>query len=398
MDGLKKAYYRTYQQVFDIGMRCLHWRKPIVISGAGCIRQVPDVLSKSGVTKVMVVTGSHVVKSLGPKLFAALEDAGMPYEVFSEVEANPSVNTVEKIRAQYTETGCSGFVALGGGSPMDATKGAAARVACPKKSCDDMAGVMRVGKTVPPIVAIPTTSGTGSETTIAAVITDSETHHKYALMDLKLMPLYAILDPELTVGLPPRTTATTGMDALTHAIEGYTTKGAWELSDMFHLKAIEIISKSLRGAVANTKEGREGMALGQYIAGMGFSNVGLGIAHSMAHTLGAVYDTPHGVACAMMLPIVMEYNADCTGEKYREIARAMGVEGVDQMDQATYRKAAVDAVRKLSEDVGIPSKLEALKEEDLPFLAESAHADACAPGNPKDASVEDLTALFRKLM
>ena len=198
MDGLKKAYYRTYQQVFDIGMRCLHWRKPIVISGAGCIRQVPDVLSKSGVTKVMVVTGSHVVKSLGPKLFAALEDAGMPYEVFSEVEANPSVNTVEKIRAQYTETGCSGFVALGGGSPMDATKGAAARVACPKKSCDDMAGVMRVGKTVPPIVAIPTTSGTGSETTIAAVITDSETHHKYALMDLKLMPLYAILDPELT--------------------------------------------------------------------------------------------------------------------------------------------------------------------------------------------------------
>ena len=221
MDGLKKAYYRTYQQVFDIGMRCLHWRKPIVISGAGCIRQVPDVLSKSGVTKVMVVTGSHVVKSLGPKLFAALEDAGMPYEVFSEVEANPSVNTVEKIRTQYTDTGCSGFVALGGGSPMDATKGAAARVACPKKSCNDMAGVMRVGKTVPPIVAIPTTSGTGSETTIAAVITDSETHHKYALMDLKLMPLYAILDPELTVGLPPRTTATTGMDALTHAIEAY---------------------------------------------------------------------------------------------------------------------------------------------------------------------------------
>ena len=195
-----------------------------------------------------------------------------------------------------------------------------------------------------------------------------------------------------------RLTAATGMDALTHAIEGYTTKGAWEMTDMFHLKAIELISKNLRGACENTKEGREGMALGQYIAGMGFSNVGLGIAHSMAHTLGAVYDTPHGVACAMMLPIVMEYNADCTGEKYREIARATGVEGVDQMDQATYRKAAVDAVRKLSEDVGIPSKLEALKEEDLPFLAESAHADACAPGNPKDASVEDLKALFRKLM
>ena len=212
------------------------------------------------------------------------------------------------------------------------------------------------------------------------------------------MPIIAVVDPEMMSSMPKGLTASTGMDALTHAIEGYTTKAAWEMTDMFHLKAIEIISKSLRGAVANTKEGREGMALGQYIAGMGFSNVGLGIAHSMAHTLGAVYDTPHGVACAMMLPIVMEYNADCTGEKYREIARAMGVEGVDQMDQAAYRKAAVDAVRKLSEDVGIPSKLEALKEEDLPFLAESAHADACAPGNPKDASIEDLTELFRKLM
>ena len=199
------------------------------------------------------------------------------------------------------------------------------------------------------------------------------------------MPIIAVVDPDMMSSMPKGLTASTGMDALTHAIEGYTTKAAWEMTDMFHLKAIEIISKSLRNAVANTKEGREGMALGQYIAGMGFSNVGLGIAHSMAHTLGAV-------------PIVMEYNADCTGEKYREIARAMGVEGVDQMDQAAYRKAAVDAVRKLSEDVGIPSKLEAIKEEDLPFLAESAHADACAPGNPKDASIEDLTALFRKLM
>ena len=399
MDGLKKAYYRTYQQVFDIGMRCLHWRKPIVISGAGCIRQVPDVLSKSGVTKVMVVTGSHVVKSLGPKLFAALEDAGMPYEVFSEVEANPSVNTVEKIRTQYLEAGCSGFVALGGGSPMDATKGAAARVACPKKSCDDMAGVMRVGKTVPPIVAIPTTSGTGSETTIAAVITDSETHHKYALMDLKLMPLYAILDPELTVGLPPRTTATTGMDALTHAIEGYITKGAWEMSDMFHIKAIEIIAKNLRGAVNNTAEGREGMALGQYIAGMGFSNVGLGVDHSMAHTLSAYYDTPHGKACAILLPTVMAYNAEYTGTKYRDIAKAMGVEGVENMTQDEYRKAAVDAVRKLAEDVGIPTTLKGIvKEEDLDALSESAYADACRPGNPRETSVEEIKELYKSLM
>lgn len=274
MDGLKKAYYRTYQQVFDLGMRCLHWRKPIVISGAGSIRQVPDVLSKCGVTKVMVVTGSHVVKSLGPKLFAALEDAGMPYEVFSEVEANPSVNTVEKIRAQYVETGCGGFVALGGGSPMDATKGAAARVACPKKSCDDMAGVMRVGKTVPPIVAIPTTSGTGSETTIAAVITDSETHHKYALMDLKLMPLYAILDPELTVGLPPRTTATTGMDALTHAIEAYiswtyNTKESLRLAE----EAVKLIFDNLELAYQHGEDlkVRENMMIAAFKAGFAFS-------------------------------------------------------------------------------------------------------------------------------
>lgn len=403
MDGLKKAYYRTYQQVFDLGMRCLHWRKPIVISGAGSIRQVPDVLGKCGVTKVMVVTGSHVVKSLGPKLFAALEDAGMPYEVFSEVEANPSVNTVEKIRAQYVETGCGGFVALGGGSPMDATKGAAARVACPKKSCDDMAGVMRVGKTVPPIVAIPTTSGTGSETTIAAVITDSETHHKYALMDLKLMPLYAILDPELTVGLPPRTTATTGMDALTHAIEGYTTKGAWELSDMFHLEAIRIISHNLREAVAEAKskepgKGRKEMALGQYIAGMGFSNVGLGIVHSMAHTLSAHYDTPHGVACAMLLPVCMEYNADACGERYREIGRVMDVAGWDTDPIDVVNKNVVAAVAKLGEDVGIPKTCNGLVEADLDQLADDAAADACFSGTPKPADHETIKALFRKVM
>ena len=402
MDGLKKAYYRTYQQVFDIGMRCLHWRKPIVISGAGSIRQVPDVLSKCGVTKVMVVTGSHVVKSLGPKLFAALEDAGMPYEVFSEVEANPSVNTVEKIRAQYTETGCSGFVALGGGSPMDATKGAAARVACPKKSCDDMAGVMRVGKTVPPIVAIPTTSGTGSETTIAAVITDSETHHKYALMDLKLMPLYAILDPDLTVGLPPRTTATTGMDALTHAIEGYTTKGAWELSDMFHLKAIELISKNLRDAAAEAKSGvpasgREGMALAQYVAGMGFSNVGLGIDHSMAHTLSAHYDTPHGVACAMLLPIAMEFNKPVVVDRLADVARAMGVSTAGKSTEEA-ADAAIAAVRQLSEDVEIPKTCAGLVEDDLEQLACDAMADACFPGNPREADHDQVVELFRKIM
>ena len=249
-----------------------------------------------------------------------------------------------------------------------------------------------------PIIAVPTTAGTAAEVTINYVITDVERKRKFVCVDPHDMPVIAIVDPDMMSSMPKGLTASTGMDALTHAIEGYTTKAAWEMTDMFHLKAIEIISRSLRDAVDNKKEGREGMALGQYIAGMGFSNVGLGIAHSMAHTLGAVYDTPHGVACAMMLPIVMEYNADCTGEKYREIARAMGVKGVDDMSVEEYRKAAVDAVQKLSVDVGIPTKLEALKEEDLDFLAESAHADACAPGNPKDASVEDLKNLFRKLM
>lgn len=249
-----------------------------------------------------------------------------------------------------------------------------------------------------PTIAVPTTAGTAAEVTINYVITDVERKRKFVCVDPHDMPVVAVVDPDKMSSMPKGLTASTGMDALTHAIEGYTTKAAWEMTDMFHLKAIEIISRSLRSAVAGEAEGREGMALGQYIAGMGFSNVGLGIAHSMAHTLGAVYDTPHGVACAMMLPIVMEYNADCTGEKYREIARAMGVKGVDEMSVEEYRKAAIDAVQQLSVDVGIPTKLEALKEEDLDFLAESAHADTCAPGNPKDASLEDLKDLFRRLM
>ena len=288
------------------------------------------------------------------------------------------------------------IVAAGGGSPLDAAKGIGMLLTNGGKVTD-------YEKTAPekeslPIIAIPTTAGTGSEATRYSVITDTDRNIKMLLSTDGIIPKAAILDFAITKSLPSFMTAATGMDALTHAIEGYTTKAAWEMTDMFHLKAIELISKSLRGAVANTKEGREGMALGQYIAGMGFSNVGLGIAHSMAHTLGAVYDTPHGVACAMMLPIVMEYNQECTGEKYREIARAMGVTGVDEMSQEEYRKAAIDAVKKLSADVGIPSVLEAVKEEDLQFLADSAHADACAPGNPKDASVEDLKELFRKIM
>jgi lactaldehyde reductase len=247
-------------------------------------------------------------------------------------------------------------------------------------------------------IAVPTTAGTAAEVTINYVITDPEKVRKFVCVDTNDAPEVAVVDPDMMASMPAGLTASTGMDALTHAIEGYITKGHCTISDMFHLEAIKLISENLRGAVQNTPEGREGMALGQYIAGMGFSNVGLGIAHSMAHTLGAVYDTPHGVACAMMLPIVMEYNQECTGEKYREIARAMGVTGVDEMSQEEYRKAAIDAVKKLSADVGIPSVLEAVKEEDLQFLADSAHADACAPGNPKDASVEDLKDLFRKIM
>ena len=267
-----------------------------------------------------------------------------------------------------------------------------------KKVLDVLEGVADTKNKAVPIFAVPTTAGTAAEVTINYVITDAEKNRKMVCVDPHDIPVVAFIDPEMMASMPKGLTAATGMDALTHAIEGYITAGAWELSDMFHLKAIEIISRSLRGAAANTPEGREGMALGQYVAGMGFSNVGLGIVHSMAHPLGALYDTPHGIANAIILPTVMEYNAEATGEKYREIARAMGVKGVDDMTQEEYRKAAVDAVRKLSEDVGIPSKLEALKEEDLQFLAESAHADACAPGNPKDASVEDLKDLFRKIM
>ena len=259
-------------------------------------------------------------------------------------------------------------------------------------------GVAPTKKPCVPIIAVPTTAGTAAEVTINYVITDVEKKRKFVCVDPHDMPIIAVVDPEMMSSMPKGLTASTGMDALTHAIEGYTTKAAWEMTDMFHLKAIEIISRSLRDAVENKPEGREGMALGQYIAGMGFSNVGLGIAHSMAHTLGAVYDTPHGVACAMMLPIVMEYNKECSGEKYREIARAMGVKGVDEMSVDEYRKAAVDAVAQLSQDVGIPTKLEAIKEEDLQFLAESAFADACCPGNPKDTNVEDLKELFRKIM
>ena len=368
--------------------------------GAGAIAEIANESVLRGYKKALVCSDLDLIKfHVTDKVTDVLEKAGLAYEIYSDIKPNPTIENVQNGVAAFKAAGADYIIAIGGGSSMDTAKAIAIIIANPEfEDVRSLEGLSETKNPCMPIIAVPTTAGTAAEVTINYVITDVERKRKFVCVDPHDMPVIAVVDPEMMSSMPKGLTASTGMDALTHAIEGYTTKAAWEMTDMFHLKAIELISKSLRGAVANEKEGREGMALGQYIAGMGFSNVGLGIAHSMAHTLGAVYDTPHGVACAMMLPIVMEYNADCTGEKYREIARAMGVEGVDEMSQEEYRKAAVDAVHKLSVDVGIPTKLEALKEEDLQFLAESAHADACAPGNPKDIDVEGFKDLFRKIM
>ena len=368
--------------------------------GAGAIQEIANEAKAHGFKKAFVCSDPDLVKfKVTAKVTDILTANGLDYELYSDIKANPTIQNVQHGVEAFKASGADYLIAIGGGSSMDTSKAIGIIIANPEfEDVRSLEGVAPTKKPCVPIIAVPTTAGTAAEVTINYVITDIERKRKFVCVDPHDMPIIAIVDPDMMSSMPKGLTASTGLDALTHAIEGYTTKAAWEMTDMFHLKAIEIISRSLRGAVANTKEGREGMALGQYIAGMGFSNVGLGIAHSMAHTLGAVYDTPHGVACAMMLPIVMEYNQECTGEKYREIARAMGVANVDSMSQDEYRKAAVDAVKKLSADVGIPSVLEAIKEEDLPFLAESAHADACAPGNPKDASVEDLKDLFRKIM
>ena len=368
--------------------------------GAGAIQEIANEAKAHGFKKAFVCSDPDLVKfKVTAKVTDILTANGLDYELYSDIKANPTIQNVQHGVEAFKASGADYLIAIGGGSSMDTSKAIGIIIANPEfEDVRSLEGVAPTKKPCVPIIAVPTTAGTAAEVTINYVITDIERKRKFVCVDPHDMPIIAIVDPDMMSSMPKGLTASTGMDALTHAIEGYTTKAAWEMTDMFHLKAIEIISKSLRDAVANTKEGREGMALGEYIAGMGFSNVGLGIAHSMAHTLGAVYDTPHGVACAMMLPIVMEYNQECTGEKYREIARAMGVANVDSMSQDEYRKAAVDAVKKLSADVGIPSVLEAIKEEDLPFLAESAHADACAPGNPKDASVEDLKDLFRKIM
>ena len=368
--------------------------------GSGAIQEIATEAKAHGFKKALVCSDPDLVKfGVTAKVTDILDKNGLEYEIYSEIKPNPTIDNVKHGVETFKKSGADYLIAIGGGSSMDTSKAIGIIIANPEfEDVRSLEGVAPTKKPCVPIIAVPTTAGTAAEVTINYVITDVERKRKFVCVDPHDMPIIAIVDPDMMSSMPKGLTASTGMDALTHAIEGYTTKAAWEMTDMFHLKAIEIIARSLRSAVANEKEGREGMALGEYIAGMGFSNVGLGIAHSMAHTLGAVYDTPHGVACAMMLPIVMEYNADCTGEKYREIARAMGVKGVDDMSVEEYRKAAIDAVAQLSVDVGIPTKLEAIKEDDLDFLAESAHADACAPGNPKDASVEDLKALFRKIM
>ena len=367
--------------------------------GHGAIENIVPELTARGYTRAFVCSDPDLVKfGVTGKVTALMDAAGFPYSVYSEIKPNPTIQNVQDGVAAFQAAGTDCIVAIGGGSAMDTAKAIGIIINNPEfADVRSLEGVAPTKKHAVFTIAVPTTAGTAAEVTINYVITDVEKKRKFVCVDTNDIPEVAVVDPDMMSSMPKGLTAATGMDALTHAIEGYITKGAWEMTDMFHLKAIEIISRSLRGAVENTKEGREGMALAQYIAGMGFSNVGLGIAHSMAHTLGAVYDTPHGVACAMMLPIVMEYNAECTGEKYREIVRAMGVPGVDAMSQAEYRKAAVDAVAKLSADVGIPATLPALKEEDLTFLAESAYADACRPGNPKDTNVEDLKSLFLRL-
>ncbi len=369
--------------------------------GAGAIAEIATEAVDRGFAKALVCSDPDLIKfGVTKKVTDVLDGAGLAYEIYSNIKPNPTIENVQQGVAAFKAAEADYIIAIGGGSSMDTAKGIGIVIANPDfADIRSLEGVAPTKNKSVPIFAVPTTAGTAAEVTINYVITDVEKNRKMVCVDPKDIPVVAFVDPEMMSSMPKGLTAATGMDALTHAIEGYITAAAWELSDMFHLKAIEIISRSLRGAVANTPEGRADMALGQYVAGMGFSNVGLGIVHSMAHPLGALYDTPHGVANAIILPTVMEYNAEATGEKYREIARAMGVKGVDDMTQEEYRKAAVDAVRQLSIDVGIPTDLKGIvKPEDIPFLAQSAYDDACRPGNPKETSVEDITKLYESLI
>lgn len=369
--------------------------------GKGAIANIADEAIGRGFQKAFVCSDPDLLKfGVTKKVTDILDSKGLAYEIYSDIKANPTIENCQHGVDAFKASGADYLIAIGGGSSMDTAKAIGIVAANPEfYDIRSLEGVAPTKNKAKPIFTVPTTAGTAAEVTINYVITDAEKNRKMVCVDVHDIPVVAFVDPDMMASMPKGLTAATGMDALTHAIEGYITKAAWELSDMFHLKAIEIISKNLRGAVANTPEGREGMALGQYIAGMGFSNVGLGIVHSMAHPLGALYDTPHGVANAIILPTVMEYNAPATGEKYRDIAKAMGVTGVDDMSLEDARKAAVDAVRKLSQDVGIPADLsEIVKREDLDFLAQSAYDDACRPGNPRDTSVAEIKALYESLL
>ncbi len=369
--------------------------------GAGAIKEIATEAKGRGFKKALVCSDPDLIKfNVTKKVTDVLDEAGLAYEIYSNIKPNPTIQNVQLGVEAFKKADADYLIAIGGGSSMDTAKGIGIIIANPEfADVRSLEGVAPTKNKSVPIFAVPTTAGTAAEVTINYVITDTEKNRKMVCVDPKDIPVVAFVDSEMMSTMPKGLTAATGMDALTHAIEGYITAGAWELSDMFHIKAIEIISRSLRAAVNNDPKGREDMALGQYVAGMGFSNVGLGIVHSMAHPLGALYDTPHGVANAIILPTGMEYNASVTGEKYREIARAMGVEGVDDMTQEEYRKAAIDAVKQLSKDVGIPADLkDIVKPEDVDFLAQSAYDDACRPGNPRQTSVDEIKELYRSLM
>ena len=369
--------------------------------GEGAIKEIVNEVKSRGLKKAFLCSDPDLIKfGVTGKVTSLLDEANLEYEVYSNIKPNPTIENVQSGVEAYKKSEADYLIAIGGGSSIDTAKAIGIIANNPEfEDVVSLEGVAPTKNKSVPIIAVPTTAGTAAEVTINYVITDVEKNRKFVCVDTNDIPVVAIVDPQMMSSMPKGLTAATGMDALTHAIEGYITAGAWEMSDMFHLKAIELISKHLRGAVENTKEGREGMALGQYIAGMGFSNVGLGIVHSMAHPLGALYDTPHGIANAIILPTVMEYNAEATGDKYKYIAIAMGVKEAGYMSEDKYRKAAIDAVKKLSSDIGIPSDLkDIVKEEDIQFLAESAYNDACRPGNPKDTSIEEIAELYRSLI
>jgi lactaldehyde reductase len=373
---------------------------PTSYHGVGAIQEIVNEINNHGFKKVFVASDPDLVKfGVTAKVTDLLKDASIPFDLYSDIKPNPTIENVKHGVEAFKASGADCIVAIGGGSSMDTSKAIGIIIANPEfADVRSLEGVAPTKSPCVPIIAVPTTAGTAAEVTINYVITDVEKERKFVCVDTHDMPIVAVVDPDMMSSMPKGLTASTGMDALTHAIEGYTTRAAWEMTDMFHLEAIRLISENLRDAVENKKSGREGMALGQYIAGMGFSNVGLGIDHSMAHTLSAHYDTPHGVACAMFLPITMEFNRDYTGERYREIARAMGVKGVDGMSQEEYRDAAINAVKKLSEDVGIPKINDRIKEADLDQLATDALNDACYPGNPREATKEQVIQMFRMLM